>query len=76
MTRPHPAQLSEREALRNFAESLTVAAEAARQLAYLQQRPHWLAVQNAMLGARKRALEMAHTTSSKLIMPPSIARMM
>ena len=74
--RPLPAQLSEREALRNFAESLTVAAECARQLAYLQQRPHWLAVQNAMLGARKKALEMAHTTSSKLIMPPSIARMM
>ena len=66
---------NEHEALRNFAEAMSVAAECSRQLAFLRQQPHWLAVQNAVLGAREHALKMARTSTSKLIMPPSLARM-
>lgn len=70
------AELNEAEALRNFAEAMSVAAECSRQLAFLRQQPHWLAVQNAVLGAREHAMQLARTSTSKLILPPSIAKMM
>ena len=74
-TRALPEQLNESEALRNFAEAMHVAAECARQLAFLRQQPQWLIVQNAVEGARSTAMKMAQRSPAGLVLPPSYARM-
>jgi hypothetical protein len=68
--------MTEGEALRKFIHHLGEAAECARSLAFLRSQPHWLAVQNALLAVKKNGLEMARTSPVKLIMPPSIGKMM
>lgn len=67
-----PAVMDEREAFRNFAEAMKIAAASCKQLAFMRQDPMFIKMEVALEGARKRAVELMNQSGSRIIRPTEL----